>query len=100
LEIDSLGVTKPTKDSAQLSPTFRLAPHAAGSVVEEIQVLPDEVETLRFLTELAFSFANIKRDDRGAAAMKDATFSNPAVSDNRIRRVERSRGIGCLCENG
>lgn len=84
LEIDSLDVTKASKGPAQLRATFRLAPKAAGEVVEKVQVLPDEVETLRFLTELAFSFANIKRDDRRAAAIKDATFSNPAISDNRI----------------
>jgi hypothetical protein len=84
LEIDSLDVTKPDKGSAQLRATFRLAPQAAEAAVIKIQILPDEVETLRFLTELAFSFADIRRDDRGAAAIKDATFSNPAISDDRV----------------
>jgi hypothetical protein len=84
LEIDNLYLARPLSGVAQLSPTFRLVPRAAAAVVEKIEVLPDEVETLRFLTELAFSFASIKRDDRVAAAIKDATFSNPAISDNRI----------------
>lgn len=84
VEIDSLDVTKPSNGSAQLRATYRLAPHASGEVVQKIEALPDEVETLQFLTELAFSFINIRRDDRVAAAIKDATFSNPAISDNRI----------------
>lgn len=84
LEIDTLQVSLPSHGQAQLRATFRLAPRIALALVEKISALPDEAETLRFLTELAFSFANIKRDNRVAAAIKDATFSNPAISDDRI----------------
>jgi hypothetical protein len=84
LEVDSLDVTSPSKGPGELRAKFRLVSCAARAVVQRIEVLPDEVETLRFLTELAFSFANIRRDDRVGAALKDATFSNPAISNDRI----------------
>lgn len=67
-----------------LRATFRLVADVATSVLDKVQSLPDELDTLRFLTELAFSFVAIDRDQRVAAAIKDATFSNPAVSNDRI----------------
>lgn len=84
LEVDSLNVTNSKGAAGQLRATFRLASQMERSVVDRFDGLPDEVETLRFLTELAFSFANIKRGNRVAVAMKDATFSNPAISEDRI----------------
>lgn len=82
VEVESFDVV--TSSTSSIRATFRLSKNAARAVVRAAETLPDERETLRFLKELAFSFVNISRDSRVAAAISDATFSNPAIADNRV----------------
>lgn len=72
-----------SKDLIHLRATFELVSNVTA-LLEKIESLPDEMETLKFLTELAFCFVKIGGGHRAAAAIKDATFSDPAISNNRI----------------
>jgi hypothetical protein len=52
--------------------------------MELIRSLPDEVSMDGFLIEIASEFLQIKQGRRDDAALLDAAYSDPAVSQGRI----------------
>jgi len=80
----------------RLNATFRLNGAMARPVLREISALPDQAAVEKFLTELAFAFAEIVPERRDDAAKVDAAWSNPAVAQGRVvdfaEFVEQTRG--------
>lgn len=72
------------EDSSRLDATVRLNARAARPVLAALSLLPDEQEISVYLNELAFAFLEIQPGRRDDAALKDATWSNPAVAEGRI----------------
>ncbi|HEX8191575.1 MAG TPA: hypothetical protein VF552_01615 [Allosphingosinicella sp.] len=70
--------------TGELNASFRLARDRSRSVLEALEVLPDEVSALGFLTELADAFVEIRPDRRDDAAVADAAYSDPAIAEGRI----------------
>lgn len=84
LEVEHLAYRTTEGGVVQLDASFRPVPDHCRKVLEIIEKLPDETETSGFLNELAFAFAEIRVDLRDDAAIVDATYSNPAIADERV----------------
>jgi hypothetical protein len=82
LIVESLGPD--IENPKRLDATYRINGKSARPILQIISTLPDEQVTERFLNELAFAFVEIKPGLRDDAALKDASWSNPAIADGRV----------------
>jgi hypothetical protein len=82
--VASLAVSPPSDPVPGLIATFRIDRKRAASVLEAIQALPDETSSEGFLLELASAFLDIRPDRQDDAAVMDAAYSNPGISEGRV----------------
>lgn len=82
--IESFELDKNKEGNQRLKARFRLDTKKAEVVLRSISSLPDEVETEKFLLELASAFIEIRPEHRKDAALLDAAYSDPSVSGGRI----------------
>ncbi|WP_343348011.1 hypothetical protein WJT74_05970 [Sphingomicrobium sp. XHP0239] len=73
-----------SSDPTILAATYYLNPQGADQILQPLRVFPDEEKVFHFLQELAFAFALIENDKRDEAAEEDASWTDPAVSINRV----------------
>lgn len=64
--------------------SYRLAAEHARPILAIINGFPDEEVIRTFLNELAFAFTDIAPELRDDTALADASWTNPAVADQRV----------------
>lgn len=82
--IEVASLVADTTDPSILVATFYLNPQGAEQILQPLRQFPDEEKVFHFLQELAFAFALIENDKRDEAAEEDASWTDPAVSINRV----------------
>lgn len=68
----------------RIAASYRLSGKLARPVLAIINSFPDEQMVRGFLNELAFAFAGIAPELRDNTALADASWSNPAIADQRV----------------
>jgi hypothetical protein len=68
----------------RVAASYRLAGDEARPVLAIINCFPDEQVVRGFLNELAFAFAGISPELRDNTALADASWTNPAIADQRV----------------
>ncbi len=68
----------------RISASYRLAADRARPLLSVINGFPDEEIVRAFLNELAFAFADIAPELRDDTALEDASWTNPAIADQRV----------------
>lgn len=68
----------------RIAASYRLAGERARPVLAIINGFPDERVVRGFLNELAFAFAGISPELRDDTALADASWTNPAIADQRV----------------
>lgn len=82
--IDVQRIDVDEENDNKLSAWFVLPGKVTTDVLEFTEAFFDEVTHLEFLSELAFSFAEINSERRDDAALVDASWSDPEVANGRI----------------
>ncbi|SHL59677.1 hypothetical protein SAMN05518668_1025 [Sphingobium sp. YR657] len=72
------------ESSSRIAATYRLAGDVARPILAVINDFPDEQIVRGFLNELAFAFASIEPEMRDNTALADASWTHPAVADQRV----------------
>lgn len=72
-------------DRYRLDGSYRLNDVLAGPILSFIQTLPDEMQALRFVSELTLALSGLTDEQIDRAVSEDATYANPSVGlDNVI----------------
>lgn len=82
--VDVISIERDDENPDKLNARFSLSAQRARKILSIAEYLPDEQNTFEFLTELAFSFAEISKPHRDDAALVDASWSDPKVAQGRI----------------